>query len=456
MRSVGLEINNIVVVLGLLLSAIYSIALGIYIWVRSRGGRVVFWFLTGQLLLAVWTFIHIFEFYAPSLEVRWVVVCLAYIPISYFSVAFYMFTRGYGKAKETSLLKGILIFFVPTVLYISVITNPLHHLFYKEFYMNQEVYGPLCYVLFLVVAVYIVLGVVEFWRNRDDGSIYMKQQLGFISVAALIPISVHVITVLNIVQFGFNIALLAMPFSLTMIAIAVLKYQFLDILPLTLAEVVETIDDGFLVVNNEGDLEDFNALFFEKWFDITKCRNFEQFLEACSHVVNNKAVLNNLSYSMSVKKENYVSGEIAILKSGVNTTIQYTTKAINDIHGVKVATIVTFHDITEIQDLFAQHELKKQELMIAKSKLEEHIGTVQMLSIETERNKLMSEVHDTLGHSMTELLALLEKCDMVLNKEFVDEMDAVEVIDKTLIKARDSLAQIRRSVSKFRKAGVEK
>lgn len=445
-----MNINGIMIVIGLLFSAIYSIILGTYIWVRSNGGKVVNWFLVAEFLVALWTVVHFFELLAPTLSFRWFLVCIAYLPGCFLGPVFYMFIKAYNGRGDVSINRLCLIFLLPTLLYLSILTNPIHKLFYREFYVSKEVYGPLCYMLFATIAVYITLSVIEFWRKSTLASIYKKQQMVCFSMAAVVPISVHFFAVIRVLNVGFNISLVAVVFSLTFITIAVIKYQFLDILPVTLAEIVDKIDDGFLVVNMTRDIEDYNQLFFERLFDMTSCKTFDQFLGIFAEVIHNKAALNNLNYSLNVKRENYVSGEIAVLKDGVDYALQYTTKAINDNHGVKIGTIITFHDITELQKLYREHEDKKNELIIAKSKLEEHIATVQMLSIETEHNKLMLEVHDMLGHSMTELLALLEKCDIVLNKEEFDEKVALAVIEDTLFKARKSLAEIRKSVSNFK------
>lgn len=452
MREVGFDFNSVIIVLGLLFSGIYSIILGCYIWIRSHRGSVVNWYLTGQALISIWTIFHIFELMAPTLSHRWVIVCIVYLPVCFFAPAYYMFTVSYGNMKNPNTRSRLLAVFIPPgLLYLSLLTNPMHKLFYTEFYLGGEIYGPLVYLLLISSLVYMTMGVYEFLRNNNHPSIYRHQQMFYFSLSVFIPGAVHGLAVFKIWDPGFNAMLLVMPLSLTLTTIAVLKYQFLDILPMTLAEVVETIDDGFLVVNTNMNIEDYNALFFRKMVDIEHCKTFDQFLDAMSDVINNKAILENLRYSLNVKKENYVSGEIEVQKNGMAQTIQYTTKAITDIHGVKIATIITFHDITEIQKLYIEYGRKKSELIIAKNRLEEHIAAVQMLTVETERNRLMTEVHDTLGHSMTELLALLEKCDLLLAKEPVDIETAYTVIDDTLVKARDSLAQIRRSVSRFRK-----
>ncbi len=78
--------------------------------------------------------------------------------------------------------------------------------------------------------------------------------------------TIHTMTAIGLLDFGFNMVLVVLPFSMTLITVSVLKYQFLDIMPVALTEVVETLDDGFLVVNTNREIEDYNAIFFLRNF----------------------------------------------------------------------------------------------------------------------------------------------------------------------------------------------
>lgn len=456
METLYIEIDKVLVMISLLISAVYILVLGVYIWVKSHGGMVVRWFINGLALFLIWITFHMFELNTPTIGHRWVIVCVEYFAICFLGVTFYMFSRAYSGQKSLTRAGRIFVFGVPIFIYLSALTNPIHRQFYKHFYIDGEVYGPLCWASIFMTFAYLVLGVYEFTKNIENRSIYIKRQMVYFGLSGLIPLIFHFITAFKIIDFGFNIVLVVLPFSLTLITISVLKYQFLDILPYALTEVVENIDDGFLVVNNERDIEDYNALFFDKLFDMKHCRTFDDVLSKMTLTVSNKAILDNLNYSLNVKNDNYVSGELTMAGKKAEITVQYTTKAIMDVHNVKIATIITFHDITEIQQLYEELELRKRELMTAKRRLEEHISTVQQLSIENERNKLMLEVHDTLGHTMTELLALMEKCDMIMSKEEEnDDEFIVAVLEGTLIRARDSLTQIRAAVSRFKQMGVD-
>jgi signal transduction histidine kinase len=405
----------------------------------------------------LWTTFYIFERIAPSVQIRWMICTVEYLAICYIGFFAFMFSRSYRGLKKLKRYQLILLLTPPTFFYLSVLTNPLHHQFYKSLTRTTEVYGPLCWLLILETFIYYLGGVYHFIRKSDQRSIYRKKQMIYFSFAIITPIVIHILYTIKVIDVTYNASLVVMPFSNVLITISVLKYKFLDILPHALLEVVESLEDGFLVINAEGDLEDYNAVFFDRLIDISQCKHIDEVIDALGQVTVNRAALDNVRYSINVNKDNYISGEVTFrLENEELCTVQYTTKAINDVYGAKIATIITLHDITELQSLYEALESKKNELMFAKERLEEHMTSIQLLTIENERNKLMSEVHDTLGHSMTEILALLEKCDLMLNrKENSDVVSAEAAIEEAIARSRDGLSEIRKSVTRFKKMGVE-
>lgn len=451
----GIELyKNTMITFALIFSAAYMIVLGIVIRVKSQGGAIVRWFLCIVFVMWLWTTFYIFERVAPSVDIRWIICCVEYVAICYLGFFAYMFSRSYRGLKAPSRLKLIALLTPPTFFYLSVLTNPLHHQFYRSFTVQTEVYGPLCWALIYVTLLYYLGGVYHFIRKSRYRSIYRRRQMVYFTAAIIVPIMIHILNTIGIINLDFNISLVVMPYSLFLITISVLKHKFLDILPHALLDVVEFIDDGFMVINVEYHLEDYNALFFNRFIDMNHCEKMEDVMDVFANIVKNSEDLDNLMVALKVSKKDHISGEISFKKKQSETflNIQYTAKAINDLYGSKIATIITFHDITEIQNLYLALESKKEELMQAKERLEEHIASIHQLTIEQERNKLMSEVHDTLGHSMTEVLALLEKCDLVLEQ---DPLQFETVLEETIVRARKGLSEIRSAVSRFKKMGVE-
>jgi signal transduction histidine kinase len=165
----------------------------------------------------------------------------------------------------------------------------------------------------------------------------------------------------------------------------------------------------------------------------------------------NENELARLNNSMNSDFIDIIKGTFSI-KSLQNDDIivYYTSKPIYDYMKNKIATLLTFFDMTDIYELYQKLENKNTELMDANRRLQIHIKTVQQLTTETERNKIMADIHDTLGHSMMELLALLEVSDLVIEQ---NEGDILEIIQEAIDKGRDSLTEVREAVSKYKKMG---
>jgi signal transduction histidine kinase len=85
-----------------------------------------------------------------------------------------------------------------------------------------------------------------------------------------------------------------------------------------------------------------------------------------------------------------------------------------------------------------------QELIAANEQLNDYADTSAELAIAKERNRFAHEIHDTLGHTLTMLLKMLEvsaiTCKSDVIKTEVDLQKAVEI-------AREGLKGVRRSVS---------
>lgn len=448
-----LQFGRTVLFIILLFSASQSIILGIYIFIKSNRKAVVYWYLINQALLFICTVFYIFEHIAPTVQIRWVIICIEYMAVCYFGVVSYMFARTYRGLKRLSIYKYIMIFIPSTLLYIGVITNPLHHKIYSNLTVESELYGELYWVIIVVSGIYIMGAVFHFVMESSRRLVYRKNRIACLTNALLIPLIVYSIYIFKFNSFDFAVVLAVTPFSLTLVTIAVLKYQFLDILPYILIKSVDFIDDGFLVINRIGDIEDYNELFFSKLIDINKCKKVKDVIYELEKIVGNQQELEVIRHFTSMEENRRIEGEIIFKHLDRELIFHYATKAIYNRYEMWIATIITFHDITEMRMLYEALEYKKTELELAKSKLEEHAKVVQMLTVENEHNRLTSEIHDIIGHSMAELLVLYEKCNLVLSREESDDHKIEKAIDETSERARKGLIQIRQSVSKLKKMG---
>lgn len=449
------ELNHTILTIVVFISSITIITIAAYVYVNSQRSQVFIWFELWMVCLFFWNIACMLRLYAPTITITYSLVGIEILAVIYLGPIILGFTRAYRGWDNKWSPSVIIGFLGPILATLYIIIMPFIDTDFMNSHMLAKDYGNL-YVLAGFWVFFSLVGSVAFFlKGVRNPSVYWKNQRSNVGGAILIITVAALIQSIGLFKLSFDLPLMIMPIALILIGIAIMKYQFLDILPFAITEALGFIDDGFMVFGIDGNLEDYNKVFFDRLVSMNRCQDIVDVMLALEEVVGNKMSLNNLEYSLSVEKDKYISGQLIIDGLEAPMYLEYTTKGIYDSVGMKIASIVTFHDMTELQLLFQIVEVKKDELLAARSRLEAHIETIQQLTVENERNHLMLEVHDTLGHSMAEVLALLEQCEMILGEEQPDVARGINVINDVLLQSRDSLAEIRETVGKFREIGVK-
>lgn len=449
-----IEVNNTIIVALLLFSAMVSCVLCVYIFTKSRSGKVMAFFLCGQILTIIWTVFYIFEILAPTVEIRWIIVCIEYFPLCFVGFVFLHFAYTYTRHKVMSKKWFYITAILPTLNYIAVWTNPIHGYFYYGFRIDGEDFGPITYLIILTTFTYLIIGVVLFLSKKHTNTSSRQKQSLYFVIAILIPVAVHAFHTAGFVNFGFSITLIFVPFSVLLFIVSVLKYQFLDVLPIAINDTINSMLDGMIVVHNNGTIIESNELFFRKVLGIVAIEDIstiEEFYLKIKKILVYPNEIDRLEKSLERNFVDIVNGTFTI-KSIYNKElmIYFTSKPIFDYSNQKTATLITFFDMTDIYELYKKLEDKNKELTDANSRLQSHVKTVQQLTTERERNKIMADIHDTLGHSMMELLTLLEVIDLIIEQ---NQGDILESVEEAIEKGRDSLKEVRSAVSKYKRMG---
>jgi serine/threonine protein kinase/signal transduction histidine kinase len=106
-----------------------------------------------------------------------------------------------------------------------------------------------------------------------------------------------------------------------------------------------------------------------------------------------------------------------------------------------------------VQERTIQLENLNQELMIKNDQLKQHATTIEELAIVKERNRIASEVHDTVGHTMTSIKALLDLSLVQLSGGSLDEI--AKVIQDAREFTKDCMVEMRRSILSLSSSGLE-
>ena len=185
-----------------------------------------------------------------------------YIGTCFLPVAFLLFGISFSRSRFKFKKKYLLLFIVPIISLLVIWTNDLHHLFYVVYNINsdQTTFGPYFYVH--SVYSYILLFVALFYliRYTIKNSGFFSKQSVLILIGSMIPIAINFAGVLGL---PMTIYLTPISFTISVIffALAIIKFKFLSITPIALQNIVDKISDGYIVIDDEDIVTDFNKTF---------------------------------------------------------------------------------------------------------------------------------------------------------------------------------------------------
>lgn len=441
------QVIIIISITTLIISGMISLIILTYIFIESKKDNKVTYFIILQAIIIIGSFLYILELLSPNFTTMWTLRKIQYFNACFISIVFLLFSYAYTQEKRLKTKYVILLFIPHTLCLISVITNEYHYIFYKKISMEQTEYGIICFLHILISYAYILLGLYFFLKCKKKCSI---QQKTIVIVATLIPLITHLIYINNTNHFQIVITHLILPLSSITIGIGILKYHVLHLSPYIMNNLFDSVQDSILVINENNKIEDYNKKLLRTFsINVNKCDSFKDFIDIVSCIVKEEKMINEINNMVYSNAENK-SGELIVEMNNIEMVLSYRISNVFNKDRTKKATIIIFDDITNFKHLVQKIERKNEELEVANKKLNNHLKNIELLTIERERSKLMIEINNTIGNTITELLALLEICNLFITRnKNTDEITAI--IDDALVRARNGLNEIRSSVKKYKK-----
>jgi len=216
----------------------------------------------------VWIFGYLLELTSSSLQAVLLINDIEYPALQTVPVAWLFIVLCYTGREHYLTRKTVPLFFiVPAIVWILVLTNPLHHLYYTGFSpliidgSTIWVYehGPLfwihigyCYLLALVSLV-LVAG-----RLFAATALYRRQTL-LLFCAACIPAFCNMAYVFQLAPFPeYDLTPFAFLATGIIIAVGLLRYQLFSAVPVAYSLVFLTMSDGVVVLNGQFRVMDLN------------------------------------------------------------------------------------------------------------------------------------------------------------------------------------------------------
>ena len=194
---------------------------------------------------------------------------LYYISIVFLPVAFYFMTIIFENGKVKFKWSYILLFIIPITSLILLWTNDLHHLFYKEYSMNISItYGPWFYVHTYYTYLLFVVSLIKLLRYSIKNSGFFSKQAILLIVGSLVPIIVNMLGSIGSISMSIYATPIAFSVTIICFTIGIFKFDLFKIAPIALQKIVDRISDGYVVLDDNNIIIDFN----KKFLDIFKLK----------------------------------------------------------------------------------------------------------------------------------------------------------------------------------------
>ena len=187
---------------------------------------------------------------------------IVYIGTCFMPLAFFFFGLTFAQTKIKFKKKYLLLFIVPIISLLVLWTNDFHHLFYVKYgILNVDtVFGAyfpihsLCTYILILISVYYLIH----FSIKNSG-FFSKQSLLLI-IGTLIPLIVNIIGLFGI-EMSIYITPISFTFTVLFYSLAILKFNFLNVSPIAIQTVVDRMSDGYLVLDVNNTIIDFNKTF---------------------------------------------------------------------------------------------------------------------------------------------------------------------------------------------------
>jgi two-component system sensor histidine kinase HupT/HoxJ len=252
---------NISVVL-LLMSTVIIIVMAYMIYKNKNKSQLKNVFISIIALLFIWNIGTVLELY---IRLTYGYTEMVFINICYFSITFLpvsvlLFGIVYAHTQIRLSWKYLLLFIIPMISTLLIWTNNIHKLFFIQYSVNSKdaIYGSYFYFHSIYSYICILVGISYLIAFSIKNSGFFSKQSIFIIIGFLVPIFVNITFTLNLLDLPFLANSIAFTIFGLFTMIAIFKFDFLNISPIAMRTIVDRISDGFIVIDKNFRITDYN------------------------------------------------------------------------------------------------------------------------------------------------------------------------------------------------------
>lgn len=298
--------------LGLLISNIVSLILLIYIFKQKNKSQLQNIFLVTIGLVFFWNFGILLQ---NQLSTKYnidpyIFECFVYIFTCFLPVSLFFTSLIFENTKIKFKKRYLLLFIVPILSLIVLWTNDYHHLFYRKYsiHLNDTITGPYTIVHYIYTYGLFAISIINLLRYSVKNAGFFSKQSILIVFGVLIPIVVNILGTFNIISMTVYTTPICFAFTILFFAIAIFKFEFLTVTPIAMQKIVDRISDGYVVINEDDLIIDFNQTFLNM-FGLEKIsvrnQNFYDFIAGLNYFNFKKEDLKNCIEEVKMSDDTY-------------------------------------------------------------------------------------------------------------------------------------------------------
>ena len=394
---------------------------------------------TVQLALIEWTLAGMLVLMVPDLATKSFFVSVAYVGITITAMAWFIFTLEYTDRGHWVTRRFVLLLLIePVLAVLANFTNPLHELFRHNVRLDpQDGFSAFASdqgVLFWAHAVYsyalLATGFTFLLRAYQHTQPIYRAQIRMLLVGAIAPWIANALFILQIISIPIDITPFAFAVTALTMGFSILRYRFLEIVPVARAKVFESIHDGVIVLDPQHLVVDINpaarALIGAEGGQM-------QFGTPGAEILQRIGLDIARIVDMPSSEIEITVGEA---ESARNYLLQVTR--LTDQNDIVTGRVLVLRDITDLRKAARQVEEQYEQLKVANAE-------AQRARQEAERaNELKSQFLTNMSHELRTPLNAIVGYTQLQVSGMAGEIPprAREFQERTLVNARDLLRLI--------------